>query len=204
MPRTLSLPKRILFPTVLLLMVFGLFETGARVYFASLIGRSVLWYGTPYEREEIRGGAEQSALLREIRECSRLRGVDDRFQSIRHPEQLKDTYFKYEPYQHRVTFDIDTGEVYPATINQRGFRGADFPADKSRGVLRVVTLGASSTFGYHNSDDRTYPAQLQDILTRRCPEQRYEVLNLGIPHLTRRPTSASSSSPRAWASTPTS
>lgn len=183
MPRTLSAPKRILFPIVAFVLVVGLLETGARVYFASVIGRSVLWYGTPFEREAVEGGAEQSTLAREIRE-RRLRGVDDRFQSIRHPEQLRESYFKYEPYQHRVTFDIDTGEVYPATINARGFRGGDFPTEKAPGVLRVVTLGASSTFGYHNRDDRTYPSQLQDILDRRCPGQAYEVLNLGIPHLT--------------------
>jgi len=51
-------------------------------------------------------------------------------------------------------------------------------------VVRVLTLGASSTFGYYSRDQQTYPAQLQRLLESRCRDtQRYEVINLGIPHL---------------------
>jgi len=51
--------------------------------------------------------------------------------------------------------------------------------------VRVVTLGASSTFGFHNRDDQTYPRQLENLLNQEARgSTRYEVINLGIPHLT--------------------
>src|SRR5204862_98517 len=46
-------------------------------------------------------------------------------------------------------------------------------------------LGGSSTFGYGSNDNETYPSHLQARLNERCKSQRrYEVINLGIPHLT--------------------
>jgi lysophospholipase L1-like esterase len=68
-------------------------------------------------------------------------------------------------------------------MNSRGFRGDDFPVEKGPEVTRVVTLGASSTFGYHSRDDDTYPHEMQQILNDRCAPRRFEVINLGIPHL---------------------
>ena len=44
-----------------------------------------------------------------------------------------------------------------ASINSQGFRGPDFKIAKPEGVFRVMCLGESSTFGYHNRDDETYP-----------------------------------------------
>jgi len=94
-------------------------------------------------------------------------------------------YSKYFPRQHRVDYDVLTGERFQVTINAQGFRGADFPTSKPAGTIRVVTLGASSTFGYHDRDDETYPHYLEQELNRQCPwGGRFEVLNLGIPHLT--------------------
>ena len=50
--------------------------------------------------------------------------------------------------------------------------------------MRVLALGASSTFGYYSRDDQTYPFLLERELEARCRDrQRYEVINLGIPHL---------------------
>jgi lysophospholipase L1-like esterase len=56
-------------------------------------------------------------------------------------------------------------------------------------VVRVIALGASSTFGYLDRDDETYPHQLEQRLSERLASEgcsdvrRFEVLNLGIPHL---------------------
>jgi lysophospholipase L1-like esterase len=47
-------------------------------------------------------------------------------------------------------------------------------------VFRVVCLGESSTFGYHNADTETYPFLLQELLTRaQLPVQ---VINAGFPY----------------------
>jgi lysophospholipase L1-like esterase len=68
-------------------------------------------------------------------------------------------------------------------INNQGFRGPDFTTEKPPGVLRVLTLGASSTFGFGDADDETYPHYLQQILDRRS-QRRFEVINFAIPHAT--------------------
>src|SRR5262249_40456783 len=93
-------------------------------------------------------------------------------------------YSKYSPHEERYTYDADTGEVFRVTINGRGFRGADFADAKPPGTVRIVTLGASSTFGYHDPDDGTYPAILERMLAEPCRGRaRYQVINLAIPHL---------------------
>jgi hypothetical protein len=87
----------------------------------------------------------------------------------------------------RYDFDHATQQRFRVTINSRGFRGKEINPHKPPGVLRVVTLGASSTFGYYSRDHQTYPRQMEDILNRECgrPES-IEVINLGIPHLNSR------------------
>jgi lysophospholipase L1-like esterase len=53
--------------------------------------------------------------------------------------------------------------------------------------VRVLTLGASSTFGFYDRDNETYPYYLQQFLNQHCisgPE--FEVINFGIPHASSR------------------
>jgi hypothetical protein len=179
---TSSRTRRLVLAGVTLVLVLGTAEAVCRVYFAALIGRSVLFYGTPFERIAVTTD-EQSPLLRNLRH-RRMSGVGNRNNSVRNTDNKLVDYAKYYPHQQRSTYDIDTGEVYPGTINGRGFRGPDCAEEKRPGVVRVVTLGASSTFGYHARDELTYPAQLQRILNATCPGKTFEVINLGIPHLT--------------------
>lgn len=93
-------------------------------------------------------------------------------------------YLKYAPYQ--VVRDKDQhGRTFTARINNHGFRGRDFDLRKRAGTSRVVTLGSSSTFGYHDRDDETYPFLLERALDAQRPGA-FEVLNMGIPHNTSR------------------
>jgi lysophospholipase L1-like esterase len=94
-------------------------------------------------------------------------------------------YSKYYPKQIRYDYDKETGERFQVSINNRGFRGGEYRNEKRAGVVRVLTLGASSTFGYHNRDDETYPYYLEKVLnTHPCSASvTFEVINLGIPHL---------------------
>ena len=93
--------------------------------------------------------------------------------------------------KHAGYFKFPAGEtlVYgtpePARINNHGFRGEDFEVQKSPGTFRVVCMGASSTFGYLNRDEETYPSRLGVLLERRvgdAGEGAVEVINAGIPH----------------------
>ncbi len=64
-------------------------------------------------------------------------------------------------------------------INNLGFRGRDLDEKKPPGVLRVLALGDSYTFGDHVDDDETYPARLQASLSALRPGARFEVVNAG-------------------------
>ena len=65
-------------------------------------------------------------------------------------------------------------------INQQGFRSPDTTESKPRSVFRIVTLGASETFGLYEDDGFEYPAQLQKLLEKDHPGE-FEVLNAAIP-----------------------
>jgi len=123
------------------------------------VGPSVLMYGFVSQQKEVEGTR------------------------IGYPDQRVGLYRKYAPNQIRYDYDPETQERFRVTINDKGFRGADFEADKAPEVTRVLSLGASSTFGYFARDDETYPSYLEEILTEACPGRTFEVLNLGIPHL---------------------
>ena len=96
---------------------------------------------------------------------------------------IADGYTKYKPFQKRYDTNPDTGMKFAISINSRGFRGEEYQTKKKEGVTRVVTLGASSTFGFRDRDDETYPFLLGQVLNESCGEGTFEVINLGIPHL---------------------
>lgn len=88
-------------------------------------------------------------------------------------------YTKYFP--HETKYGQNSSGKFSVTINAQGLRGADI-GEKKPGILRVVTLGGSSTFGFGNRDDETYPHYLEAALNRNG--QRFEVINFGMPHAT--------------------
>lgn len=69
-------------------------------------------------------------------------------------------------------------------INGLGLRGPDRSLTPTPGTIRVITVGASETFGLRESPDKEYPRQLEDSLRawarrNRCDGQAggFEVLN---------------------------
>ncbi|GAB4296900.1 MAG: hypothetical protein Kow0090_12100 [Myxococcota bacterium] len=71
--------------------------------------------------------------------------------------------------------------VWESYINSFGFRGAEVREEKSEGTIRIICLGASSTFGdgLAKTED-TYPYQLERLLNTRFPNNRFEVINAGV------------------------
>lgn len=73
-------------------------------------------------------------------------------------------------------------------MNSLGLRGPPATPDRPAGVLRVVTAGASETFGLYESPGREYPRQLEDSLAVALPERcraiRSQVLNAAFPGMT--------------------
>ena len=92
-------------------------------------------------------------------------------------------YYKVIPHGRigdTVLFDDFPKDLKPV-INSKGFRGKEFKDQPEKGGLRIICIGESSTFGFHNSDSKTYPAQLEEYLKRKFPDKSIEVINAGIP-----------------------
>jgi lysophospholipase L1-like esterase len=67
--------------------------------------------------------------------------------------------------------------------NSRGFRTPEFADATAPGVVRIVVLGDSSTFGWGVEHFETYAEQLGTALARRwsIDRSRIEIVNLGVP-----------------------
>lgn len=65
-----------------------------------------------------------------------------------------------------------------ATLNSKGYRGAEFMVEKEKDTKKILVVGDSMTFGWGLPDKDTYPSILQDILIK---DKRYkiEVINAG-------------------------
>lgn len=80
--------------------------------------------------------------------------------------------------------DIDQGFPFSGHVttwkvctNELGLRGPS--PDQAHKRLRVLALGDSRTFGMGVEDNKTWPAQVQQILDRDAPG-KYEVINAGV------------------------
>ena len=159
------------------LLLFLVLELAVRAYFTREVGTSALLYGTPWHRMVIEPPDRDGPLTRSVQYH---RNQTDDYQLYGRSRG----YAKYFPHEKKV-LPHHSGRRVDVRINNHGFRGADFEITKAPGVVRVLTLGASSTFGYRNADDETYPHLLQIALDREAEgDPRFEVINLSVPHAT--------------------
>lgn len=95
------------------------------------------------------------------------------------------TVFNGEPYKFPPDYVLEgaagQGEE-TAQTNSLGFRGGDFNPRKQPDTFRIIALGGSSTFGFHNTDTGTYPYQLQERFRGDSLGLRVEVINAGFPY----------------------
>lgn len=68
--------------------------------------------------------------------------------------------------------------------NALGYRGARTAIEKPADTYRIVTIGASTTYGFGLTERQTYPRQLQDILREDYGYENVEVVNAGVPSYT--------------------
>lgn len=69
-------------------------------------------------------------------------------------------------------------------LNELGLRGPSTTRERRAGVVRIVTVGASETFGMAEAEGREYPRQLEDSLNAQVGgggSPRFEVLNASLP-----------------------
>jgi len=185
---SLTWKKKIIFSIVTLLLFFLILELCFRVFFAFYVGSGALLYGTPFHRQQIQStsASAETEIRPDAKTILRDIGRDEwnKRRTVEIPQADFKGYFKYFPNQKKNDFDVETGQRFEVMINSRGFRGHDFSDKKEPGTIRIVCLGASSTFGYFDKDDQTYPVYLENILNARYPgDAKFEVINLGIPLL---------------------
>lgn len=159
-----------------------LLELALRGYFAWQVGPRVLAYGTPWYRNAF-GEYRKEALIRQhTRERVGWHENEKTLNTVSKHDNDKREYFKFFPNETKYIRDIDSGTIFPVTINSHGFRGKEFSISKPNDVIRVLTLGASSTFGFFNKDDETYPYLLEQRLNKLCHgPKHFEVINFAIP-----------------------
>jgi len=87
---------------------------------------------------------------------------------------------QWESYQPHAQLIKKIGnQTYIVKINGQGYRTREFSIEKPRDTLRIVCLGGSTTVQGETNED-TYPALLEKKLRIRYPQQKIEVLNLGV------------------------
>jgi lysophospholipase L1-like esterase len=69
-------------------------------------------------------------------------------------------------------------------LNSLGFRGPEVAVPKPAGTVRIVTLGASETFGLYESAGMEWPNQLRKDLAAAYPGRNIEIVNTAIVGLT--------------------
>ena len=60
-------------------------------------------------------------------------------------------------------------------------KAPEFPEQGSANVIKVLTLGGSTTYGSRLERSQAYPAVLQALLEERYPDTRFDVFNAGVP-----------------------
>jgi len=156
--------RRITLYVVMLLVSFMVLEAGFRAVLAFRVGPSVLYYGTPFQRQNVPVKTDNHTVMKH--------------------GNSQQGYTKFFPNELKVDHDPTTNETFRVSINSRGFRGGEIDEIKKPGVTRIITLGSSSTFGYYDRDNEAYPYYLEQILNKSSGVTgRFEVINLGIPHL---------------------
>ena len=167
-----------------LMVAFSIAEAATRICFALGIGPRVLLYGTDWYRNSDPGSKQNSKRLSDA-ERKQTESEWARKDSVENHVRTLDGYTKFFPNEYKTTHDADTGERISVSINSLGFRGPDFQKEKAQRVVRVLTMGASSTFGYYNKDNETYPYLLERALNQGCGGKvNFEVINFAIPHAT--------------------
>jgi hypothetical protein len=153
-----------------------------RGYFALQVGPRLLAYGTPWYRNALSEHRKEELIKQHDRERADWDENESTLDTVSKHNNGKRGYFKFFPNETKYIKDIDSGKIFPVAINSHGFRGKNFSISKPDNVIRVLTLGASSTFGFFNKDDETYPYLLEQRLNKLCQgTQRFEVINFAIP-----------------------
>lgn len=121
--------------------------------------------------------------------AARVRGLGEWGSAVRTPlsvssmREADEQNLRPGTYANTVSDDFRPGRARIAfyTISRLGLRGRAPVVPKPAGLVRILCLGGSTTFGYHVTDGEEWPARLGEALGR---DRRIEVVNAGRPGAT--------------------
>jgi hypothetical protein len=87
----------------------------------------------------------------------------------------------FEPGQH-LTETPHPKLIHHVSINSLGYRGPEINRKKPPGVVRILCLGDSGTYGHYVNDNETFPFYLQQMFVRE--HLPVEIINAGVPDTT--------------------
>lgn len=79
-----------------------------------------------------------------------------------------------------ILYSGESDRDIPVRFNRHGLRFEDVPFEKPAGTRRLVLIGDSLIAGLEVNVEDTVCVQLEDMLERAHPGERWEVLNFGI------------------------
>lgn len=75
-----------------------------------------------------------------------------------------------------------TNEQWTIENDSLSFRGPELiRPEAAERIFRILCVGDSITFGFSVDQPDTYPNQLSELLKKRFPDRRFEVINAGVP-----------------------
>ena len=90
--------------------------------------------------------------------------------------------FAWTPHQYLDYYPTPNYRKGRTFHNSLGYRNAEFPLEKPKGVYRIVALGGSSTYDVRIEDNaETFAAQLEKLLKEKYGYQNVQVINAGVP-----------------------
>lgn len=105
------------------------------------------------------------------------------------PETLKGRTLEYAPalFARHVfprkelrASNEDENNLVEYYVNEKGYRGRDFPVAKPEGTTRIIFYGGSATFDVNLPEERDWPRRVEAIL-RQNGYPGVEVINAGVP-----------------------
>lgn len=145
--------KKGIIVTVVLIQLIGIFFIGKQIF----------------QKRDVKGVSVNPIVRYEI--VSSPSGKLEGFYEPQIGDIKRDLSFLGEDYNYSVIYHINNDR-----LNQLN----DYQVEKSKGVFRIITLGASFTYGANVNTKDNYPMQLQEMLDKSCGEKKFEVLNLGM------------------------
>jgi lysophospholipase L1-like esterase len=109
-------------------------------------------------------------------------------------EALARLRFRPEKIEHQGPFEYDRDKIYrlkpnytgefarrPVKTNRFGHRDDPLDLRKPAGVVRILAVGDSVTFGHGVDARESFPERLESLFNQCAPGRRFEVINTAVP-----------------------